>query len=162
MTTTNVPAFWKTYGDTFSVLNLPVPHDYTSWHFCTDESSANSLARLVYEGKKTATASLLWTYEAENEQIPRAGDFSIITLWDETPVCVIQTTDVRVIPFIEVPPSFACNEGEGDRSLEYWREVHRIFFTEECLKINKNPVPDMPVVCESFKVAFRQDGLFQS
>ena len=36
-------------------------------------------------------------------------------------MCVIQTTEIRHLPFDEVDAQFAFDEGEGDQSLEYWR-----------------------------------------
>lgn len=135
----------------------PLPQKYESWHFCNDEISANLLAKLVIVGTKTATASLLWSYQTERSAIPKVGDLSIITLWDETPVCIIQTTEIQVLPFIEVPLSFAYDEGEGDRTLEYWRKVHMVFFTAECASIGRKPDQNIPVVCERFRVAFRSD-----
>jgi uncharacterized protein YhfF len=46
-------------------------------------------------------------------------------------------------------------EGEGDLSLEYWREVHRAFFTETAT--HARPVDDdMPVVLERFRVVYQE------
>jgi uncharacterized protein YhfF len=157
MTSQTITNFWNDYIKFVQSTNQPVPEKYEAWHFCNDEASANSLAKLVFDTTKTATASLVWSYEAENSSIPQPGDLSIITLWDETPVCIIQTTEISIHPFIEVPASFAYDEGEGDRSLDYWRDVHTHFFTEECIAIGRNPEPDMPVVCERFKVVFRSN-----
>jgi uncharacterized protein YhfF len=36
---------------------------------------------------------------------------------------VLETTDLRVIPFGEVDAQFAFDEGEGDRTLAWWRSV---------------------------------------
>ncbi|MEI8131063.1 MAG: ASCH domain-containing protein [Leptolinea sp.] len=62
---------------------------YEAWHFCNNETSANSLAKLVFAGTETATASLLWSYEAEASPLPQVGELIIITPWDEKPVCII-------------------------------------------------------------------------
>jgi hypothetical protein len=35
------------------------------------------------------------------------GDFSIVTDWGEEPVCVIQSTNVRVLPFEQIDAQFA-------------------------------------------------------
>jgi uncharacterized protein YhfF len=147
--------FWNDYITSLSASYTTIPANYEAWYFCNNEESANHLARLVYEGTKQATASLVWSYEAEGSPIPSIGDHSVITLWDGTPVCIIKTTNIMVLPFDQVPDSFAYEEGEGDRSLRYWREVHTHFFTEECKAIGREPLPNMPVVCESFKVVFR-------
>ena len=147
--------FWQNY--LLSLNTKPLPLKYEAWHFCNNETSANSLAKLVIAGTKTATASLLWSYEAEASPLPQVGDLSIITLWDETPVCIIQTTEVQILPFIKVPASFAYDEGEGDRSLNYWRVVHTEFFAEESAAIGRSTEPTMPVVCERFRVVYKPD-----
>lgn len=157
MPPTTITEFWNAYLTKLQGAGLPVPETYESWYFCNNEESANHLARLVYEGTKQATASLVWSYEAEGSSIPRPGGLSVITLWDGTPVCIIETKSIQVLPFEQVPESFAYDEGEGDRSLRYWREVHTHFFTEECRAISREPSTDMPVVCENFKVVFRAD-----
>ncbi|HEX7555781.1 MAG TPA: ASCH domain-containing protein [Leptolinea sp.] len=157
MTSLKIIDFWNDYLKFVQSNNQPIPEEYEAWHFSNNETSANSLAKLVAEGTKTATASLVWSYEAENSSIPQPGDLSIITLWDETPVCIIETTEISIHPFNAVPASFAYDEGEGDRSLNYWRYVHTHFFTEECIAIGRTPGPDMPVVCEQFKVVFLSD-----
>ena len=43
------------------------------------------------------------------------------------PFLQIQTTAVAVIPFGLVGAGFAHAEGEGDRSLTHWQEVHRTY-----------------------------------
>ncbi|MGB2897012.1 MAG: ASCH domain-containing protein [Anaerolineales bacterium] len=115
---------------------------------------ADNLGGLVKRGVKTATASLAWAYEAESESFPEAGDISIILDGRGEPICIIETTDVEVIAFNEVGEKHAHEEGEGDRSLEYWRAVHWEFFTDECKTIGREPAEDMPVVCERFRLIY--------
>lgn len=38
-------------------------------------------------------------------------------------VCIIENTAVSVLPYDEVTQEMAAMEGEGDRSLAYWRQV---------------------------------------
>ena len=64
---------------------------------------------------------------------------------------VLKQTDVRVVPFEEVTEEHAFAEGEGDRSLAHWREVHQHFFTEH-RSHDREFASGMPVVCESFRV----------
>jgi uncharacterized protein YhfF len=83
------------------------------------------------------------------------GDLSIIANWDGDPLCVVETTEVTITQFDQVSPQFAYDEGEGDRSLDYWRRVHWAFFAEECADIGREPAHNMPVVCERFRVIYR-------
>lgn len=125
--------------------------EYEAWCFGGD---ADKLAELVLVGKKTATSSAYPIYEVENEPLPKAGEYSVILDSHKNAVCIIRTTKVYVVPFDEVSSSHACREGEGDLSLEYWREVHRAFFTREMNSVDKNFDEKMEVVCEEFEKVF--------
>ncbi len=48
----------------------------------------------------------------------------------------------------------AYKEGEGDRSLEYWRKVHIDFLTRELAEINKAFTKKTQVVCEEFELVY--------
>ncbi len=127
---------------------------YTSWHFGTGGAMADELLGLVLEGRKRATAGALWTYEHDGDPVPQIGDHSVILDGAGTARCVIRTTDVAVVAFCEVAADFAASEGEGDLSLEYWREGHWKYFTRELASFGRTAEQDMPVVCERFEVVF--------
>jgi len=127
---------------------------YTAWHFCDNQPDADELAELVLAGRKQATAGALWAYEDEGEELPLVGDYSVITDWNGTAQCVIQATTVEVVPFDEVSAEFAAREGEGDGSLEYWKDVHGAAFAREFEGTERIPSSDMPVVCQEFRVVF--------
>ena len=44
---------------------------------------------------------------------------------------IIETVELDQRRFDEVDAAFARDEGEGDRTLEDWREGHRRYFTRE-------------------------------
>ena len=121
--------------------------DYEAWAFGDD---ADQLAKLVLDGVKTSTSSLRYWYDFENEPLPRAGEYSVILDSNGDAVCVIQTTKVYIAPFAQINERHAWKEGEGDRSLSYWRTVHHWFFSEELLSVGVTFHPDMEVVCEEF------------
>ncbi len=54
----------------------------------------------------------------------------------------------------EVDASFARDEGEGDLSLAYWRAAHERYFTRALPRIGRSFAPDMPLVCERFRVIY--------
>ena len=115
------------------------------------ELSAELLA-LVRDGRKRGSAGLLWAYEADSEPIARTGDIVIVVDHRNAPSLVTRITEVEVLPFNQVAAEFAAREGEGDGSLEYWREAHWAFFSRECRRIGREPSDTMPVVCNSFEV----------
>lgn len=120
-------------------------------HFERTEKAANYLLGLVLEGKKRATSSSLWAYEIEGEAVPKVGDRYVITYWDGTPGCVIETTNVRIIPYADMTYEIARLEGEDD-TLESWQKTHQQFFTEEGKELGYIFSENMPVVFEEFKV----------
>jgi len=134
--------YWEQYWK-----NRDKPKKVTAWQF---GESPDYLAQLVIDGVKTATCSAYDFYEREGEPLPQSGEYSIILNSKDEPVCIIQTVAVEVVPFKEVPEEFAYAEGEGDRSYEYWRNVHINFFTDELKNIGKEFTEDMLVVCERF------------
>lgn len=119
-------SYWKAFLAT--AARDPDTRLYEAFHFDDNAPSANKLAALVLQGAKRATSSLLWEYEADGERRPRAGDLSIVTDWEASPLCVIETVNVEVRAFGIVDGEFAAAEGEGDLSLAYWREVHWALF----------------------------------
>ena len=127
---------------------------YSVWHFGDVQRMADELAELACRGVKRATAGALWSYEVEGESVPAVGGLSVVTDWSGRAKCVVRTTGVEIAAFEDVTPEFAAAEGEGDGSLEHWRQAHWDFFTRELRKLGKTPRLDMPVVCERFEVLF--------
>ncbi len=82
----------------------------------------------------------------------KPGDLSVATTWRGEPRAILETTSVVVLPFEEVSADFARDEGEGDLSLQYWRDVHWAYFERECRKLGQAPSLQMPIVCERFRV----------
>nr|WP_201470566.1 ASCH domain-containing protein [Microbacterium hydrocarbonoxydans] len=122
-----------------------------AWAFGATPVHADALLALVLEGVKTGTASSLWDYEATGDPQPYLGEFSIILDGSGAPRAVIETTDLRTVPFDQVTAEHAHAEGEGDRTLDYWRESHERYWRS----YSENPrgfAPDMPVICERFRV----------
>ena len=125
--------------------------DYDAWAFGDD---ADALAELVARGIKTGTSSAYPLYEVDGEPLPEASGYSVILNSKEEAVCIIENTKVYVVPFCEVTADHAFKEGEGDRSLVYWRKAHEVFFSacmeEAGLAFDEN----MKVVCEEFRVVY--------
>jgi len=128
-----------------------VSGEYQAWAYGDDP---DTLAELTLQGIKTATASAYPIYALEGEPLPQAGEYSVILNTRGEAVCVIQTVKVTVCPFHQVGEAQAWKEGEGSRTLDYWRTVHRKFFTEEMQAVGMAFDEEMPVVCEEFVRVF--------
>ena len=151
---TDVQTFWQAYLDTLPHTPHPAPPAPEAWSFGDSPQMANELGDLVLRGIKTATCSALWEYEADGESLPQANELSIILDGDEQPLCVVETTEVAIRPFNEVDAQFARDEGEGDRSLIYWRRAHERFFTRSLASSDREFSETMPLVCERFRVVY--------
>lgn len=110
------------------------------WHFGVDNKK---LLDLVLTGKKKATCYLY----RHNEDKGKVGDISIITRFDGKDACVIQTEEIKVLPFNEMTWDLAKLEGEH-KNLEDWIRDHANFFRNEYRDFKENS----PIVFEIFKV----------
>jgi uncharacterized protein YhfF len=149
-------SFWQAY---LSTLPQDHPRRYqpmpAAWGFGNSPEMADELGELVQEGTKTATCSLLWEHDFDGEPLPEVGQLSIILDGDEHPLCLIETIEIEIRPYNEVDERFAYDEGEGDRSLDYWRQEHWDFFSRVCTQIGRKPVENMPLVCERFRLVYK-------
>ena len=125
---------------------------YEAWSF---GDAPDKLADLVLRGIKTATCSAYDLYSIDKEPLPKAGDYSIILNSKDEAVCIIQTLKVYVTEFKKVSEEHAYKEGEGDRTLEYWRKVHEDFLRKELASADQTFDENTRVVCEEFVVVYK-------
>lgn len=123
-----------------------------SFYFCDNKKDADECADLVIQGVKQATATSLWWFEKNNEALPKVGDQYVVTDWDGQAKAVIETTKVEQVPYNQVTAEFAATEGEGDKSLAYWKKVHKAYYSREMEPAGDAFSEDMIIVCEYFKV----------
>ncbi|MBK3495836.1 ASCH domain-containing protein [Viridibacillus sp. YIM B01967] len=72
-------------------------------------------------------------------------------------VAIVKTISLEVVLFDEVTEEFAYLEGEGDRSLMYWRDVHQTFFKKELENIDQEFHYKLPIVCERFQLVYKRE-----
>ena len=154
--TTLIQKFWKDFCENNTEVNPETP--FQTWYFGLVPKDALELCDLVFQGKKIGTASLVWEYEDKSEDVPVLHGYSVVTDFYGNPKCVVQTTEIRVLPFNEVDADFAASEGEGDLSLDYWRGVHWDYFSRRCAAIGREPSFEMPVNCERFKLLYPKNS----
>lgn len=144
----SVEQFWARCRSDLDHLPEEMPE---AWAFGATRAHADELLRLVLDGFKTGTTASLWDHETTGEAVPEPGMLSIVLDGMGVPRALLETTEVQIVPFGEVGVEHAFAEGEGDRTLEYWRRAHEWFWREH----SENPrgfEPDMPVVCERFRL----------
>ena len=138
---------WNAYKK----INPSIGDEIDAWAFGVE---ADTLADLVLRGEKTATASAYDLYELEDEPLPREGTFDVILDSKDQAICIIEITKVSVEPFNRVSADHAYKEGEGDKSLAYWRQVHEDFFKDWLGEAGLDFTPDSKVVLEEFRKVY--------
>lgn len=113
---------------------------------------SEELLALIRSGPKRAGTGLLWAMEHDGDEMPEVGDVEIVVDHEHRPALLTRIVSVDVVPYNAVTAQYAAIEGEGDGSLEYWRDGHWRFFSRECARIGREPSQDMPVVCSVFEL----------
>lgn len=144
----------KAYWDEFIAATGDVAADYVVVAFGDTPEMADELAALVVSGRKRATASLLRDYPAGGEPMPRAGDFVVVVDGAGRPRCIWRTTEVMVKPLIEVDDAFAWDEGEGDRSRDWWLAAHREYFSAQARREGFEMRETIETVFERFEIVW--------
>ena len=138
---------WNAYKK----IKPSIGDEIDAWAFGVE---ADLLADLVLKGEKTATTSAYDLYAVDNDPLPQEGTFDIILDSQDRAVCIIEITKVSVQLFHQVSADHAFKEGEGDKSLAYWRQVHEDFF-KDCLgETGLTFTPDSKVVLEEFRKVY--------
>ncbi|MBB6523245.1 ASCH domain-containing protein [Pseudoteredinibacter isoporae] len=147
----SVTAINQVYCEAMGKLYQPID----AWYFCDNQKDADECAERVLSGEKRATSPSLWWHEQSGEPLPEVGDLNIVTNWAGEAQCIIQTRLVDVCAYDKISEAYAYLEGEGDKSLKYWREVHWPYYQRELAPFGLEPQTDMPIICEHFEVVFR-------
>lgn len=143
----NAQELWNKYKK----INPSIGDDIDAWQFSAE---ADLLAKLVLEGTKTATASAYDLYAVDNDPLPEVGSYDVVLDSKEQAVCIIQIKKVSVVPFKEVSAEHAFKEGEGDKSLAYWRQVHEEFFKPYYEEYGLTFTSESLIVLEEFEVVY--------
>jgi uncharacterized protein YhfF len=104
---------------------------------------ADELLDLILIGRKRATC---WS-AAEGMKNTAVGGHWVVEDGQGRPRAVLKTVALTQQRFDQVDADFAAAEGEGDRTLAYWRDAHCGYFTR-----NGGFASDMPLWCESFEL----------
>ena len=147
-------SLWGDFLDAhLEFANEPAPQ---VGYFGDNEKDANTLVNLVMKDIKRATSHSLLGLQQRNEPLPKIGDFFVVTDWKGNAKCIIRTTSVKLIPYFAIHTEHARLEGEGDKSLEYWKTVHWEYYTRELATFGKKPLESMIVVFERFEKVFER------
>ncbi|GAA3533381.1 hypothetical protein AFL01nite_18460 [Aeromicrobium flavum] len=107
---------------------------------------AEDLAQLVLAGTKRATAAPV------EEGVPPDGAHWVLLDGRDVAVAVLRTTEIRIGRLDSVDDAFAWDEGEGDRTRDWWLDAHRGFFRRRLPHVTD--VDALPTVFERFRVVW--------
>ena len=116
--------FWREYRKAASLHH----DDYDVVTFGDGPAMATELAGLTVAGTKRATAGLVRQFGLGGEAPPIPGGYVVLLDGTGQPRAIWRTTEVRVGPLNSVDERFAWDEGEGERTREWWLSAHRRFF----------------------------------
>jgi uncharacterized protein YhfF len=116
--------FWREFRDSTRVQ----VDDYDVVSFGNNAALATELADLVVAGRKRATAGLLRQFGPDGEPPPVVGGYVVLVDGEARPRAIWRTTDLRIGPLASVDERFAWDEGEGDRTRDWWLSAHRAYF----------------------------------
>jgi uncharacterized protein YhfF len=146
--------FWEAYVKSLPNAEEAARRFSEVFQIGDSEQSADEGADLIKQGRKTTTSSLLWECEVANKPLPQVGSLSIVEDGRGNPVCIVETTWLAVKTFAEVDAQFASDYGEWDCTLESWRAHCWVYYEEQCRSLGKFATPEMPLVCERFRVVY--------
>jgi uncharacterized protein YhfF len=116
--------FWRGYRNASGLHH----DDYDVVAFGDGPQMATELAELTVAGIKRATAGLVRQFGPGGEAPPVPGGYVVLLDGTDRPRAIWRTTEIRVGPLNSVDEHFAWDEGEGERTREWWLAAHRRFF----------------------------------
>jgi uncharacterized protein YhfF len=133
-------------------------HDnYVVGSFGDSPEMATKLADLAMAGIKKATASLARDYDDGRDPMPKHGDFIMMLDGEGRTRFIWRTTEVTIKPLIEVDEAFAWDEGEGDRTRDWWLDAHRRYFARQATREGFEMDDEILAVFERFDVVWPLD-----
>lgn len=146
-------AFWSAYAAAHPEA-VRVCDEYTVERFGDSAELGDELLGLVLDGGKRATAELVDEYVHGGDPIPRPGSHWVVCDSTGAPRLVLRSVELRLGPFTSVDAAFAADEGEGDLSLECWREGHARYWTRTCAARGAVWSESDEIVFERFRVVW--------
>jgi uncharacterized protein YhfF len=119
--------------------------DLESFSFGDSPALADELSILVLDGVKTATC-----WAAVDGQLTEVGKRMAMLDGSGVARAVLETMELSLRRFNEVDATFAFDEGEGDRSLKFWRNAHRTYFGRR-----GQFAENMLLYCQRFRIVER-------
>ncbi len=142
--------FWRAYRNAAGL-----DHDnYDVVAFGDGAEMATELAELAVAGIKRATAGLARQFGPGGEVAPVLGGFVVLLDGADRPRAIWRTIELRTGPLNSVDEQFAWDEGEGDRTRDWWLEAHRRFFGRRAAEQGFQMHDEIETVFERFEIVW--------
>lgn len=151
-----IETFWQRYLSTRSEEDQTNTQTYVVDRFADTPEAATKVGKLVRDGVKTTTSSLVWGLEHISAPLPTVGRIELIVDGNDEPLCIIEVVEVEIKPFNAVDEQFAFEYGEGDRTLAFWLDDNWDFLSRWCRAIGREPSETMPIAFQRFRVLYPQ------
>jgi uncharacterized protein YhfF len=142
--------FWRCYRDAAGLHH----NDYDVVAFGDGRDMATELAELTIAGIKRATAGLVRQFGPGGEPPPVLGGYVVLLDGADWPRAIWRTTELRTGPLNSVDERFAWDEGEGDRTRDWWLAAHVRFFTRWAAAQGFQMHDEIETVFERFEVVW--------
>jgi uncharacterized protein YhfF len=142
--------FWRAYRDVAGLDR----DDYDVVAFGDGAEMATELAELTVAGIKRATAGLVRQFGPDGEAAPVVGGFMVLLDGAGRPRAIWRTKELRIGPLNSVDARFAWDEGEGDRTREWWLSAHRRFFGRRAAAEGFHMHDEIETVFERFEIVW--------
>jgi uncharacterized protein YhfF len=94
----NIETFWQRYLSTLSEEDQKNAPSYVVDQFADTPEAATKVGKLVRDGVKTTTSSLVWGLEHIGEPLPKMGHIELIVDGNGEPLCIIELVEVEIKP----------------------------------------------------------------
>ena len=128
--------------------------DYDVVAFGDGPGMATGLAELVVAGIKRATAGLVRQFGPGGEPPPVTGGYVVLLDGADRPRAIWRTTEVRTRTLNSVDERFAWDEGEGDRTRDWWLSAHRRFFERRAAAEGFQMHDEIETMFERFQIVW--------
>lgn len=142
--------FWRGYRKAAGLHH----DDYDVVAFGDRPEMASELAELTVAGIKRATAGLVRQFGPDGEAPPVAGGYVVLLDGANRPRAIWRTTEIRIGPLNSVDERFAWDEGEGERTRDWWLAAHRRFFGRRAAAEGFVMHDEIETVFERFEVVW--------
>ena len=142
--------FWRAYRDAAGLDQ----DNYDVVAFGDGAEMATDLAELTVAGIKRATAGLVRQFGPDGEAPPVVGGFVVLLDGADRPRAIWRTIELRIGPLNSVDAQFAWDEGEGDRTRDWWLSAHRRFFGRRAAVQGFAMHDEIETVFERFEVVW--------